>query len=55
MLALALLKNGIKVRIIDKDEGFHEGTRGAGLHVCYVSEIDEFRINTTFCATDPYG
>ena len=33
-LALALIKNDIQVRIIDKDKEYHEGSRGAGVMVC---------------------
>ena len=31
MLALTLAKNGVPVRIIEKDTKFHEGQRGAGV------------------------
>ena len=31
MLALTLAKNGVPVRIIEKDGKFHEGQRGAGV------------------------
>ena len=33
-MALALSRNGIKVRIIEKESTFHVGSRGAGLQVC---------------------
>lgn len=33
MLALALRKNGVPVRIIDKEATFHNGSRGAGIQV----------------------
>ena len=32
-MALILLKNGIPVRIIEKDTKFHIGSRGSGIHV----------------------
>ena len=33
VLALSLLKNGIRVRVIEKDEAHHHGERGPGVMV----------------------
>lgn len=38
VLALTLLKNGISVRIIDKEQKPHLGQRGAGIMVCLEPE-----------------
>ncbi|EKM55697.1 uncharacterized protein PHACADRAFT_93624, partial [Phanerochaete carnosa HHB-10118-sp] len=34
VLALSLLKNGVSVRIIEKDAEHHRGERGPGIMVC---------------------
>lgn len=33
VLALTLVKNGVKVRIIEKEAGTHKGQRGTGIMV----------------------
>ena len=40
-MALALLRNGIPVRIIEKESTYHVGSRGAGTQVSIFLQVGE--------------
>ena len=40
LLALTLLKNGVQVRVVDKDPNRHPGQRGSGIQVSIVTPRD---------------
>lgn len=53
-LALCLLKTGIKVRIIEKDKAFHNGSRGAGIYVCFsVMDVSRHEFNANGFTASP--